>query len=249
MNHLSRQGIIALLAAAVTTTSIAERSSSSQCTDGGNYSNEVPLPGSLGYCPGIDVVNGFTRPFQYQDDFPGNFPFPTEPRGNSLRVPQIYSSNGFWVEGKKTETLTCFKSKGYNLNVDVSEDGSQTVTFRGHAVFAAAEEPDFKIIFSGLNTPNVTPPFLYYMKGGESSYTLSSSNETGTVITTLDFIKITGDFVDICAELEAALNGGGGGEEDNCAGKDEAGCNNDDNYNCMWKRKKSECIPKPMPWN
>ena len=119
MNHLSRQGIIALLAAAVTTTSIAERSSSSQCTDGGNYSNEVPLPGSLGYCPGIDVVNGFTRPFQYQDDFPGNFPFPTEPRGNSLRVPQIYSSNGFWVEGKKTETLTCFKSKGYNLNVDV----------------------------------------------------------------------------------------------------------------------------------
>ena len=139
------------------------------------------------------------------------------------------------------------QSEGYNFNVDVSEDGSQTVTVRGHGVFAAAEEPDFKIIFSGLNTTNVTPPFLYYMTGGEYSFTLSSSNETGTVITTLDITKITGDFVDICAELEAALNGGEG--EDNCAGKDEAGCNNDDNYNCMWKRKKSKCIPKPMPWN
>ena len=213
------------------------------------------------------IVNGVTSPFQYQDDFPGNFPtdnpnYPLEPRGNSLRVPQIFTSTGFWVEGKKTETLTCFKSKGYNRNVDVSEDGTITVFVRGHDVFAAVEEPDFKIIFSGLNTANVTAPFLYYMKGGEISYTLSSSNETGTVITTLDFTKITGVFVDVCAELEAALNGGGGGEEveaaedggeggeeDNCTGKDEAGCNNDDNYNCMWKRKKSRCIPKPMPWN
>ena len=113
MNHLSRQGIIALLAAAVTTTSTAERSSSSQCTDGGNYS-DVILPGRLmGLCPGIDVVNGFTSPFQYQVDFPGNFP--TESRGNSLRVPQITTSDGFWVEGKKTETLTCFNPRDITL--------------------------------------------------------------------------------------------------------------------------------------
>ena len=104
------------------------------------------------------------------------------------------------------------------------------------------EEPDFKIIFSGLNTANITSPFLYYMKGGEYSYTLSSSNETGTVITTADYTKITGGFVDICAELEAALNGGGGGEEeDTCAGKAKNVCNNDGN--CMWKRKKSKCVP------
>ena len=51
------------------------------------------------------------------------------------------------------------------------------------------------------------------MKGGELSYTLSISNETGTVV--IDYTKITGNFVDICAELEAALDGGEGeGEEE-----------------------------------
>ena len=133
MNHLSRQaGLIVFLAAAVTTTSMAERPS--ECTDGENYSSKwLPVPVDANYpadcdvstcgapaciclpnfCPGIDdVVVGFTNPFQRSDTFPGNFP--TEPRGNSLRVPQIGSSTEFWVEGKKNETLQCFKSKGYN---------------------------------------------------------------------------------------------------------------------------------------
>ena len=161
MNHLSRQGIIAFLAAVVTTTSMAERSSSSQCTDGGNYSIEVPFPGSLGYCPGIDVVNGFTRPFQYQDDFPGNYPLDTP--GNSF--PRITSTYEFWVDGKKNETLQCFKSKGYNRNVDVSEDGgSQTVTVRGHIVLGLGPYEQLNYKFSGLNPNNITGPGLYYMQ-------------------------------------------------------------------------------------
>ena len=77
---------------------------------------------------------GQTRPFQRQDDVPGNYP--SEPRGNSLGVPQITSTYEFWVDGKskKNETLQCFKSKGLNFNVDVSDDGTETVTVRGHGI-------------------------------------------------------------------------------------------------------------------
>ena len=51
------------------------------------------------------------------------------------------------------------------------------------------------------------------MKGEKLSCTLSSSNETGTVITTQDYQDYSGAFVDICAKLEAALDGGEGEEE------------------------------------
>ena len=239
MNHLSRQGIIAFLAAVVTTTSMAERSSSSQaCTDGDNYRDVLEFPGNSttdGFCPGIDVILGRTSPFQRQDDFPGK------------RGIQITSGYEFWVKGKKDETLTCFKSKGYNLNDDVSEDGTFTETVRGHFVLLGSEEPDYKITFSGLNPNNIAAPFLLYMKGGEYSYTETISNETGTYMTTADYTKITGDFVNICAELEAALEGGGGEEEDTCAGKSKDDCDGDDN--CTWKRKKGgKCVPVPMPW-
>ena len=243
MNHLSCQGIIAFLAAVVTTTSMAERSSSSQaCTDGDNYRDVIVFPGNSttdGVCPGIDVVLGRTSPFQRQDDFPGNYPLDTP--GNSF--PRITSNYEFWVDGKKEETLMCFKSKGLNVNKDVSDDGTETGTVRGHFIILGLEEPDYKIIFSGLNTPNVTLPGLYYFKGGGYSYTLSSSNETGTVV---DYTKITGDFVDICAELEAVLEGGGGEEEDTCADKAKDVCKND--VNCKWRRKKGKCVPVPMPW-
>ena len=75
---------------------------------------------------------------------------------------------------------------------------------------------------------------LIYMKGGEYSYNVTTSNETGTVITTEDYTKITGTFVDLCEELKAALNGGGGEEEeDTCASKAKDDCNEDEN--CMWK--------------
>ena len=236
MNHLSCQGIIAFLAAVVTTTSMAERSSPSQCTDGKNYSSVNTFLGNStidGFCPGIDVVFGQTLPFQRQGGFPGK------------RDPQITSTYEFWVEGKKDETLLCFKSKGYNSNVDVSDDGTETGMYRGHGIVGELEEPDYKIIFSGLNPNNIAAPFLLYMKGGEYSYTETSSNETGTEIFTADWTKITGDFVNICAELEAALEGGGGEEEDTCADKAKDDCNVDDN--CMWKRKKGKCVP--MPWN
>ena len=78
---------------------------------------------------------------------------------------------------------------------------------------------------------------VIYMKGGEYSYNVTKRNETGTVInTTEDYTKITGTFVDLCAELKAALNGGGGEEEDTCVSKAEDDCNEDEN--CMWKHKK-----------
>ena len=152
MNHLSRQaGLIAFLAAAVTTTSMAERPS--ECTDGENYSTKwLPVanyPVGCGdhvstcgapaciclpnFCPGIDDVVELGILIHFNEVIhlsSGNFP--TESRGNSLRVPQIGSSTEFWVEGKKNKTLQCFKSKGYIRNVDVSEDGSQTVTARGY---------------------------------------------------------------------------------------------------------------------
>ena len=83
------------------------------------------------------------------------------------------------------------------------------------------------------------------MKGGESSSTFSISNETAVI----DITKITGSFFNVCEELEAALNSGGGGEEDTCAGKAEDVCNDDDN--CMWiyKKRAKVSVPKPMPWN
>ena len=114
---------------------MAKQSSSLQCTDGDNYFSVILFPGNsttVGFCPGIDVVLGQTRPFQRQDDVPGNYP--SEPRGNSLGVPQITSTYEFWVDGKKNETLQCFKSKGLNFNVDVSDDGTETVTVRGHGI-------------------------------------------------------------------------------------------------------------------
>ena len=86
---------------------------------------------------------------------------------------------------------------------------------------------------------------LIYMKGGEYSSDIFS--ETGSDIITFDTTKITGKFVDVCEELEAALEGGGGEEEDTCAGKAENVCKDD--VNCMWKRKKGgKCVPVPMPW-
>ena len=98
MNPLSRlQGLVAILAATVTTTSMAERSASSQCTNGDNYFSKIlyvansTAPNSCGNfgtengtscyltaCPGMNVVLGRTSPFQRQDDFPGNFP--SDPR-------------------------------------------------------------------------------------------------------------------------------------------------------------------------
>ena len=179
MSHLSRHGIIAFLAAVVTTTSMAERSSSSQCTDGKSYFDVIlspaSFPGGCGdfgtdpgksceptVCPGMDVVMGRTRPFQYQDDFPGNYP--TEPRGNSLGVPQITSTYEFWVEGKKDETLQCFKSKGLNYNVDVSDDGVRTATVRGHILLSFYDFEPLTYKFSGLNPNNITAPGWYYMQ-------------------------------------------------------------------------------------
>ena len=170
MNHsfLIRQGFIALLVSAVTATSTVERPS--QCTDGESYFREILFvaanyPGGCGdfgpvcrptICPGIDVVLGKTRPFQYQDDFPGNF--------SSVGAPQITSTYEFWVDGKKEETLQCFKSKGLNVNVDVSEDGVQTTSIRGHAVLNLYDDPRFQYIFSGLNPSNITSPGVYYMQ-------------------------------------------------------------------------------------
>jgi len=251
MNNLSRQGLIAFLAAVVTTTSVAERPS--ECDYSQLFQDKLFPELIDGFCPGIDVMFRITCPNQLCD-FPGNF------GGNSLRKPQFTGGFQFWIDGKKDETLTCFKSKGYNKNVDVSEDGTKTVTARGHAVFNALEEPDYKIIFSGLNTANVTSPFLYFMKGGEVSYTLSKSNETGTVITTQDYTKITGAFVDVCAELEAALDGGegeeevevalkgdGGGEEYTCANiLERKDCKK--NGDCRWEGANG-CVPMPAPWN
>ena len=89
---------------------------------------------------------------------------------------------------------------------------------------------------------------LIYMKGGEYSYDVTTSNETGTVVTTEDYTKITGTFIDMCNVLKAALNSGGGEEEeDTCASKAKDDCNED--KNCMWKHKK-KCVPiMPTPWN
>ena len=177
MNHLSRQGIIAFLAAVVTTTSMAERSSSLQCTDGDNYFSEIiytaSYPDGCGgmkclptVCPGMDVVVGRTNPFQRQDDFPGNYPVET--------LPRIISTEEIWVDGKKNETLQCFKSKGQNFNnVDLSDDGTETGTglysssIHGHTLLAFFEDGPFITFtykFSGLNTANITVPGLYYMQ-------------------------------------------------------------------------------------
>ena len=90
-------------------------------------------------------------------------------------------------------------------------------------------------------SPLISLGDLIYMKGGDYSSTFSSSNETAVI----DITKITGRFVDMCDELKAALEGGGGGEEDTCADKTKDVCNDDGN--CMWKRKKGKCVP--MPWN
>ena len=183
MSHLSRHGIIAFLAAVVTTTSMAERSSSSQCTDGKSYFDVIlspaSFPGGCGdfgtdpgksceptVCPGMDVVVGRTNPFQRQDDFPGNYPVET--------LPRIISTEEIWVDGKKNETLQCFKSKGQNFNnVDLSDDGTETGTglysssIHGHTLLAFFEDGPFITFtykFSGLNTANITVPGLYYMQ-------------------------------------------------------------------------------------
>ena len=85
MNSFSRQGLIAFLAAAVTTTSVAKRPS--EC-DG-----QYPLMLCLELC-----------------DFPGNFPI--EPRGNSSRVPQFTGGYQFWIDGNKNETLHASNPRG-----------------------------------------------------------------------------------------------------------------------------------------
>ena len=117
------------------------------------------------FCPGIDDVVELGILIHFNEVIhlsSGNFP--TESRGNSLRVPQIGSSTEFWVEGKKNKTLQCFKSKGYIRNVDVSEDGSQTVTVRGHIVLGLGPYEQLNYRFSGLNPNNITGPGLYYCR-------------------------------------------------------------------------------------
>ena len=76
MNNFSRQGLVTFLAAAFTTTSVAEQPS--ECDDSQPF-RDFPFPGNsttAGFCPGIDVVFRSTCPNQLCD-FPGNFP--TEP--------------------------------------------------------------------------------------------------------------------------------------------------------------------------
>ena len=183
---------------------------------------------------------------------------------------QITSTYEFWVDGKKEETLQCFKSKGLNVNEDVSEDGVQTTSIRGHVVLNLYDDPRIQYIFSGLNPSNIMAPGLYYMQvsrcgslfflhhhisyiiityahvvlqGGE--FTEVGTVDSETRIITSDYSDITGTFVDVCAELKAALSGGGGGGA--CVDKEKGACKDDGN--CMWKRKKSECVSKTMPWN
>ena len=86
---------------------------------------------------------------------------------------------------------------------------------------------------------------LYYMQGGELTDVRTFDSETGII--TSDYSDITGTFIDVCAELKAALSGGGGGGGGACVDKEMGACKDDDN--CMWKRKKSECVSKTMPWN
>ena len=80
------------------------------------------------------------------------------------------------------------------------------------------------------------------MKGGEISRTFSFAQQPYSIV--YDITKITGKWIDLCEELKAALEDGGGGEEDTCADKAKDDCKNDGN--CMRKRKKSKCVP--MPW-
>ena len=92
-------------------------------------------------------------------------------------------------------------------------------------------------------SPHLPLGALIYMKGGEISRTFSFAQQQLIVY---DITKITGKWIDLCEELEAALNGGGGGEEDTCAGKAKDDCNVDDN--CMWTHKKGgKCVPM-VPW-
>ena len=190
MNHsFLRQGFIALLASAVTATSTVERPS--QCTDGESYFEEIlyvadsatPNCGDFlpkfcrpTVCPGIDVVLGKTRPFQYQDDFPGIGNFPSDV------APQITSTYEFWVDGKKEETLQCFKSKGLNVNEDVSEDGV-TTSIRGHVVLNLYDDPRIQYIFSGLNPNNITAPGVYYMQVSRCGSLFFSASSYITYIT------------------------------------------------------------------
>ena len=123
-----------------------------RCTDGDNYRDVIDVSS---FCPGMNVVVGRTLPFQRQDDFPGNYPVKTP--GNPF--PRITSTYEFWVDGKKDETLQCFKSKGLNVNKDVSEDGDGvTTSIRGHVVLNLYDDPRIQYIFSGLNPNNITAP-------------------------------------------------------------------------------------------
>ena len=58
-----------------------------------------------------------------------------------------------------------------------------------------------------------------------------------------EYTQITGNYVDVCAELEAALDDGE--EEDtSCENLEKKKCKNNDD--CMWTGRASGC--KPMPW-
>lgn len=203
----------------------------SNCSeDFGATFTTIPI-GPLSFCPGITI--------EINTDSPGVL----QP---NLGLGYNYA---FWVKDMRSETLQCFPKKGYKFAEEVSDDGVVTITASGNFAkifFAPNEETgvnffNYTYVFSGPNPNNISAPGLYYMDGGSYSF-VKTPDEDGSGISTIDYTRIVGNFIDLCAKFNSLINGGG---DILCATLiDKRDCK--DNDSCMWAGGNG-CIS--MPWN
>lgn len=193
-----------------------------------------PPSGLFSFCPGITVVINTDGPAQL------------------LPNTGIGFNYAFWVDGMRDKTIQCFPKRGYKYTEEVSDEGITTISSSGHyaKIFLGPDETtgvnffNDWYVFSGPNPNNITAPGLYYMDGGSYSYIKTPDND-GSGFSTIDYTRIVGNFIDLCAKFEVLIDGSNDDEDvTSCVILDKKECKK--NNKCKWAGGNG-CIS--MPWD
>lgn len=127
----------------------------------------------------------------------------------------------FWANENKDESLICTKARGDTSTTTKDlDDGTTLYRDRGHSAIILFDT-DY---ITGLNPNEIEAPGAYFY-GGSLEYIIDEEGNTNV-------LKATGSYLDICAEIKAALSGDEDGvscgdikKEKKC---EKAGCHWDD---------------------
>lgn len=135
---------------------------------------------------------------------------------------ELTDNYAIWVSSNKDDSLICYESK-CSTTLSAEDLGDEVmVTAGGHVLQ----------VFDGNTTctiPGIDTPGVYYLNGGIVQYTVNK--ETGA----RNITNATGSWVDVCAEIKAALED----NDEDCDSNTRRKC--DKAEQCRWNKESESC--------